>query len=69
MITETPTESQESRGGTGLMLIVSAATVVTIILEALFVAWGSWTLLPAMVLFILVLAGTVVGAVAHLIDS
>ena len=70
MTTEpSPTSSSDGRGGTALLVIVSVATIVTIIVEALFVKWGSWLLLPLVLLMIVVLAACVVGAVGRLIDG
>ena len=51
-------------GGTGFFLIVSLATIVTVSLEAAFVAVASWALLPLiMAVLVLMAIGVVTAAV------
>ncbi len=57
------------RGGTGLLLIVSGATIFTVAAEAAFMHWASWALLPVIVATILLVAAVVVAAVGRLVDD
>ena len=70
MITETPQIEREPRsGGTALLLIISAATIVTVAAEAAFIHWATWALLPLIVLAIVGVAAGVVAAVGRLVDD
>jgi hypothetical protein len=70
MITETSQIEREPRsGGTALLLIISAATIVTVAAEAAFIHWASWALLPLIVLGIVGVAAGVVAAVGRLVDD
>jgi hypothetical protein len=53
-------------GGTGFFLVVSIATIVTVALEAAFISIGSWALLPAIMLVLILMALGVVGAAVRL---
>jgi len=67
MITE-PT-SQDDAGGTGLLLVVSIATVLVVAAEGFFIAFASWWMLPLIVLGVVLMAGLVIGAVIRTIDD
>src|SRR3954471_24155867 len=70
MITEPPQSEREPRsGGTALLLIISAATIVTVAAEAAFIHWATWALLAVVLLGIVVLASAVVAAVGRLVDD
>jgi fatty acid desaturase len=61
--------SQNDAGGTGLLLVVSIATVLVVIAEGVFIAFASWWMLPLMMLGIVLMAGLVIGAVIRTIDD
>jgi hypothetical protein len=69
MPSRTPSQAPSASGGTGLLLTISAATIVTVALEAGFIAIGSWALLPAMILVILLITGVVIGAVGRVLKD
>jgi hypothetical protein len=69
MTSQPPSPTRPASGGTGLLLIISAATVVTVALEAGFIAIASWALLPLMLLVILLITGGVIRAVGRIIDD
>jgi hypothetical protein len=69
MTSDTPQTRRPASGGTALLLIVSFATIITVAAEAAFVRWGTWALLPVMLLAIVVIAAVVVTAVGRLIDD
>jgi hypothetical protein len=63
------TSSQNDAGGTGLLLVVSIATVLVVAVEGVFIAFASWWMLPLMMLGIVLMAGLVIGAVIRTIDD
>jgi fatty acid desaturase len=65
----TESTSQNDAGGTGLLLVVSIATVLVVIAEGVFIAFASWWMLPLMMLGIILMAGLVIGAVIRTIDD
>ena len=69
MTAQPDSRPRPASGGTGLMLIISAATMITVALEAGFIAIASWALLPVIVLVIVALGGLVVGAVRRVIED
>jgi predicted permease len=69
MTSQPASRPRPASGGTGLLVTISAATIVTVALEAGFVAIASWALLPAIVLVIVVMAALVVRAVVRVIDD
>jgi hypothetical protein len=69
MTTQPASRPRPASGGTGLLLTISAATIITVALEAGFIAVASWALLPAILLAILAMAGLVVHAVSRVIDD
>jgi hypothetical protein len=70
-MTTEPTTSAPRRsfGGTGLLLLVSFATIFTVTFESLFIHWASWALLAAVVAQIIIAAVVIVAAVGRLIDD
>ena len=56
-------------GGTGLIITISAATIITVALEAGFVAAASWLLLPFMLLVIVFMTGVVLVAVGRVLEG
>ena len=69
MLIPTSQPRRTSLGGTGLFLIVSGATIVTVALISAFTTLESWVLLPAIMLVLLLMAGTVVGAIGRLLGD
>jgi hypothetical protein len=70
VMTEQPnTSTRPASGGTGLMLTISAATIITVALEAGFIAAASWLLLPGILLVIILMAALVVRAVARVLED
>ncbi len=61
--------SQTDAGGTGLLFVVSIATIIAVIAESVFIAFASWWMLPLMMLGIVVMAGLVIGAVIRTIGD
>jgi fatty acid desaturase len=59
----------EETGGTGLMLVVSFATILIVAGEAAFIAFASWWLLPLILLAVIAMAIVVIGAVIRTIDD
>ena len=57
-----------SIGGTGFLLIVAFATIVTVAAEAAFVSAATWALLPVIMAFVIVMAVGVVSAAARLVE-
>ena len=66
MTTQTPTS--ESNAGDGLMALVAAAVIFIVALEAAFVAFASWLLLPLMLLGVIAAAFIVIFALTRVID-
>lgn len=70
MIAETSqTTRRREAGGTGLLLLISTATIVTVAAEAAFVHWASWGLLAAVIGLIIAFAATIAAAIGRLIDD
>lgn len=70
MSNDTPQSEREPRsGGTALLVIIAAATILTVTAEAAFIHWASWALLPLIVLAIVGVAAGVVAAVGRLVDD
>lgn len=63
------TSTRATTGGTGLMLTISAATILTVALEAGFIAAASWLLLPGILLVIILMAALVVRAVGRVLED
>ncbi len=61
--------SPEERGGTGLLFVVSFATILIVAGEAAFIAFASWWLLPLVLLAVIAMAIVVIGAVIRTIDD
>jgi hypothetical protein len=61
--------SPEETGGTGLMFVVSFATIFIVAGEAAFIAFASWWLLPLILLAVIAMAIVVIGAVIRTIDD
>jgi len=59
----------EETGGTGLLLVVSFATILIVAGEAAFIAFASWWLLPLVLLAVIAMAIVVIGAVIRTIDD
>ena len=56
-------------GGTGFLIIVAFATIVTVAAEAAFISAASWALLPVILAFVIVMAIGVVAAAARLVED
>jgi hypothetical protein len=69
MSTKTPESERSTAGGTGLLLLVSFATILTVAAESAFIHWASWTLLVGVLALIVVFAILITGAVGRLIDD
>src|SRR3954467_11306033 len=65
----TESTSSNDAGGTGLLLVVSIATILVVAVEGVFIAFASWWMLPLMMLGIVLMAGLVIGAVIRTIDD
>src|SRR3954454_20150237 len=65
----TESTSSNDAGGTGLLLVVSFATILVVATEGVFIAFASWWMLPLMMLGIVLMAGLVIGAVIRTIDD
>jgi hypothetical protein len=65
----TESTSPNDAGGTGLLLVVSIATVLVVIAEGAFIAFADWWMLPLMMLGIVLMVGIVIGAVLRTIDD
>jgi len=61
--------SQADEGGTGLLLVVSIATILVVVAEGFFIAFASWWMLPLLILGIVLMVGLVIGAVMRTIDD
>jgi len=61
--------SQADEGGTGLLLVVSIATILVVVAESFFIAFSSWWMLPLLILGIVLMVGLVIGAVMRTIDD
>jgi hypothetical protein len=58
---------EEPAGGTGLLLVISFATILVVAAEAAFIALASWALLPVILATVIVMAIVVIAAVMHTI--
>jgi hypothetical protein len=58
----------QSSAGDGLMAFIAAAVMFIVILEAAFVAYASWLLLPFILLGVIVAAIAVIFALVRVID-
>ncbi len=61
--------SREDAGGTGLLLVVSFATILVVATEGVFIAYATWWALPLLLLGVIIMAGVVIGAVIRTIDD
>jgi hypothetical protein len=68
MTSESPT-SHEPAGGDGLLFLISMAIVVVVAVEGLFIAFSSWWLMAAVLLFVICAAIGVSAALVRLIDE
>jgi hypothetical protein len=67
MIPETHTS--EPAGGDGLLLAIAAALVLTVTVEAAFVAIGGWALMIATFVLVILAALGVIGALVHTMNN
>lgn len=65
----TNSSNQEATGGTGLLLVISFATILVVAAECAFIALASWWMLPLILLTVIVMALVVIGAVIRTIDD
>jgi hypothetical protein len=61
--------TESPRGGTGLMLVISTATILVIAAECFFISMASYWLLAAVLLLIVAMVCVVIAAVLHTIDG
>src|SRR5262245_56315112 len=64
-----PRPNPSEAGGTGLLLVVSFATMFVVSAECAFIALASWWLLPVIVLTVILIALVVIAAVVRTIDN
>src|SRR3954464_2255541 len=65
----TESTSANDVGGTGLLLVVSIATILVVAVEGVFIAFASWWMLPLMMLGVVLMAGPVSGAATPTLDE
>ena len=65
----THSTSREDAGGTGLLVVVSFATIFIVALEAVFITYATWWMLPLMLLAVILMAIVVIGAVMRTIGD
>jgi hypothetical protein len=60
--------TSKSAAGDGLMALIATAVIVVVIIEAVFVAYASWLLLPVIMFTVIAAAVIVVYGIVRVID-
>jgi len=60
--------NSQSAAGDGFMALIATAVIVVVILEAVFVAYASWLLLPVIMLTVIAAALIVIYGLIRVID-